>query len=475
MINGINIQIDDGYLKLRQDLGGGEITTSILTVKVNDGIYHTVTITRYGSNTAILLDHMYISMLSTNLTNDPLTSVYFGITKIFLGGLIDTAGSFNNSFIGCIYGMTLDNYNLPVNEDSDVFTSRTSNNQPILPCNSTIEATPPSIVSVLTTLYVMFGLTLVCLFIISVTFVSCCKVSHYMFTRNKDELPISERRPSRRFIDFPNNSTIPSSPNIIARNGLQSTASFEPIQLSKVDIDTTRDIELQHVSNSPSITSDSVFETAVPNDYQPYNIPSPTDISTPPEIISPSRVRLDPMTGMPIHKSDSPDGAKDDVEVKSYISKRLEHANYLLESINSDSVKIYAEEGLIELWDKTELQILHSSLLEDIKEEEEEEEVKLTKLELCLTSPTSPVVPSPLLQSRKWESPPKAQQNENSFKFPQKQAKPTTDKLALSSIDNLHVDSPVKPQILKKPPVAKKPQKYKYKDIPKNVIETSAV
>ena len=495
-----DVQINDGYLMLRLDLGGGETSTNILSSLVNDGQYHYISMIRYGSDTVLLLDNMYISRLSVNLTTDPLTYIFLDVSRIVLGGLIDSNGIFNNSFIGCIYGMRLDNYDLPISGQSDIFRVQPSNNQPVLPCNSTTESTPPTIIKILTTLYVIFGLSLICLCIISISFVSCCKCSHYIYTRNKKKYTVSS---SNRFVDFPyDSSTIPRAVDhqSFRGGGLQSTASFEPIRLSRNNIDNTSEAELCHTPNSPSVISDSVFEpTATSNDYEPHiiqkipnsvsprplnsvsprplNSVSPRPLNSvssrplnsvssrplnsvsprlpnsvspqPPEYTSVSR-KLDPMTGMPI--SESPDMSTEqchtsDEEMKSYISKRLEYANYQLENINYDSIQKYGDEGTIDLWELKELEFEHNSLLQELTRAIPE----------IVHSPTSPCKPSPLLQSRKWESPPKKLLNEKSFNAETPISRPQ-QKAKVSSLDNLHDHAVrVKPEVAKKP--KKKPAK----------------
>ena len=52
----IRVQIVDGYLQFRCDLGSGDTVVSLPDVPVDDGVLHTVKVSRYGNQVILRLD-----------------------------------------------------------------------------------------------------------------------------------------------------------------------------------------------------------------------------------------------------------------------------------------------------------------------------------------------------------------------------------------------------------------------------------
>lgn len=248
-----------GYIQLRIDLGGGEKTLNIMTVQINNGLLHNLTLTRRGPDIVLLLDNKYRTSDTLNITNDPLTSVFLDITSLTAGG--SPTNRQVGNFHGCIQKLTLDGHDLPINGETSAFRARS--NQPVLPCSESTDPTPPYVITVISTLYVMFAIGLFCLLITGVTFVFICKMTHYSYTRKKGSHSINRRNggtAGTRFIDFTPTRLSPASTidhNFARRErGLQSTTSFEPL-----DMTSRHGYEaFRRIRESPSLVSESVFE-----------------------------------------------------------------------------------------------------------------------------------------------------------------------------------------------------------------------
>lgn len=399
-----NSQIQNGYLQFKFDLGGGEAIATIRTIQVNDKTFHNVSVTRQGPHVVIILDNMYMSEATVNAsTGDPITSALLDISKLIVGGLLYSNGTLNNSFVGCMYGMTMDGHDLPVNGENNAFRANTPNNEVILPCSST--TLPPNNITIFDTLYILVAISLGGLIIIALMFVVLCKCTHACYTKKKNTLQINERR-NDRFLNYQYDPTVPSARNTdeMSRVALQSTNSFEPVDL-------TGGYELHSRIQSPgtpSCISESVFGGSI---YQPS--PHKSTKSTSPEKTRLKTSQLDPMTGMPIHGCGSSIGAsstsiselgkEDSEEVKLYLKKRVEYANSMISEINYDRVCVFKDEGPYEPMGSV------GSLHDIIRQCDREEEVTISKMEITYPSTTpikstpSPRKPSPLLQQSKYD------------------------------------------------------------------------
>ena len=401
-----NSQIQNGYLQFKFDLGGGEAIATIRTIQVNDDTFHNVSVTRQGAHVTVILDNIYMSEATVNAsTGDPVTSALLDISKLVVGGLLYSNGTLNYSFVGCMYGMTMDGHDLPVSGENNAFRASTPNNVVIPPCSST--TLPPNDITIFDTLYILVAVSLGGLIVITLMFVVLCKSTHSCYTKKRNTLQITERRRDR-YVDYQYDPTVPSARNTdeMSRAALQSTHSFEPVDL-------TGGYELQSRMRSPgtpSCISESVFGGSI---YQPS--PQKSTKSKSPEKTSLRTPQLDPKTGMPIHGCGSSMGAstssiselgkEDSEEIKLYLKKRVKYANSMLSEINYDEVQVFREEGPYEPMGSV------GSLYNIIREcdREAEEEITIVKTERMYpsTTPTkltpSPQKPSPLLQLSKYD------------------------------------------------------------------------
>ena len=398
-----NSQIQNGYLQLKFDLGGGEAIATIRTIQVNDKTFHNVSVTRRGAHVIVILDNMYMSEATVNAsTGNPITSALLDVSKLVVGGLVFSNGTLNNSFVGCMYGMTMDGHDLPVSGENSAFRASTPNNEVIPPCSSTIS--PPNDITIFDTLYILVAVSLGSLIVLTLMFVVLCKCTHTCYTKKKDTLHINERRRDR-YIDYQYDPTVSSARNTdeMSRAG---THSFEPVDL-------TGGYELHSRMRSPgtpSCISESVFGGSI---YQPS--PQKSTKSQSPEKTRVKTPQLDPKTGMPIHGCSSSMGAssssiselgkEDSEEDKLYLKKRVKDADSMLSEINYDRVHVFQEEGPYEPMGSV------GSLYDIIREcdRETEEEISVVKMEVSYPSATptkltpSPLKPSPLLQLSKYE------------------------------------------------------------------------
>jgi hypothetical protein len=416
------LEIIDSYIHLRVNLGRGVYSTSITAIKVNDGINHNIFMERRGTLVTFLLNNMYRSTISINETFNPSTSVYLDISTIILGASINNmSDTARNNLIGCIYRVNIDGHDLPTNGYRDGFRARPSDGIPLLPCG--FDPPPPSILDIITRLYVMFALAIIGVIITTILFVTFCKTTHYIFVQRRQKtLPISEQ-PSERDQSHGDQPVMR-----FTRSGLLSTNSFEPIEVRTPEMPSNRGNNQISPPTPESPTSslqhDSVFGTI----NGPLVPPSQSSDTLGPLEAHTSTTNIpqtDPMTGMVIHPKrtsrislQSELNLKDD-EIKSYIQKRLECANYILMDMNYDEPKVLQDEGEFEPLDSIDK--LHTLLLQDI-------EVTSPK-----DFPLSPVRPSPLLQSRQWYSPTAKRKPINVP--PPVMKKPNKEKRALSALN----------------------------------------
>ena len=253
-----------------------------------------ITFNRKEGVMSLVLDDTFISKTSLPTTNNISNDVLLDISHLSVGGANTSNG---RGYTGCIHKMRLDGYDIPVSGGNEAYRSNSDNN--IEPCTDIIEPTPPPITSVISSLYVVAGLALVCLLLISVSVLFVCKYTHYWYDKKKGTASISERR----FIDYP--STLPSSAVSSVVNGrrtfgLQSTTSFEPLDVtSRYGYETYRPLSPRPPSPllfPPSELKPSVTETT------PLSPPTQAPSLSPPTLAPPT-IRND--TRSPSSASDS--------------------------------------------------------------------------------------------------------------------------------------------------------------------------
>ena len=119
----LSSQTVDGHLQFRYQLGDGEAVVQQNTEMLNDGRLHSASVRRTERSAELVVDDRYI-----NRTMSPGEEATLDISPgaIYLGATVDSQGSINEGFIGCIQGAKLDRKDLPIGGESADFVSTVS-------------------------------------------------------------------------------------------------------------------------------------------------------------------------------------------------------------------------------------------------------------------------------------------------------------------------------------------------------------
>ena len=365
------------------NLGGGVVTSQINTVTVNNGSFHDILFTRRGTTAELLLDNMYISR---SVTSDSEMLLDILHNEIYIGAFV-LQSTHSNGYQGCIYGIKLDNNDMPVNGANEAFIATSSNGEPIQPC-TTMNSNTPSFFAIFESLYILVGVVLAGLLILSCTFVILCKCTHYCYTKQKGSFPVQERT---QFIDT--NSSI-ETPRLYRYQGsgygLQPTNSFEQLNVSE-------EHELHTYSPDATLTRSQAFRSSK---RQLISSPQRPKLFSkiPKKQQSPTKPiqRLDPMTGMPIYDdhqrrpSSVATTSSSDEDIEQYIKRKVEEINAQIADEGYDEVHVYNEEGPFVPIDS--IGSLYDIVTQAEEDEEEEEEVRIVKMEIHSSSEKQQVV-----------------------------------------------------------------------------------
>lgn len=105
------LQIADGYLQFRFNLGSGEAIARQTTIQVNDDKTHTVTIERREKAVTLVIDDSYVARATSPGES---TTLDIQNDRVYVGANVDEDGTANRGFSGCIIGVKINHRDLPV-------------------------------------------------------------------------------------------------------------------------------------------------------------------------------------------------------------------------------------------------------------------------------------------------------------------------------------------------------------------------
>ena len=114
------LQIRDGYLQFRYNLGSGEATARQTTVTVNDNSLHTVSLERVEQAVQLLLDGMYVAR---NTSPGSERTLDISRDAIYLGAMVSNEKDASDGFSGCLQGVKINRKDLPVAGETDDFSA----------------------------------------------------------------------------------------------------------------------------------------------------------------------------------------------------------------------------------------------------------------------------------------------------------------------------------------------------------------
>ena len=364
------IQIVDGYMQVRFNLGSGEAMTQQRTVIVNDGELHTVQFFRTEQTGELLLDGSFFAKV---VSPGGESTLDVAANSLFVGG----GGEKLQSFTGCIWGVKLDGRDLPTAQDTNDFDVMVSPGGVSSPCPEVLlfigpmESPRPSIF-VYSTIAAMF----VTLVFFSLSFVILCKVCHHHYTKRKTggagrfhEVSSPNFRWHRgdRFVDNVHLANVLATGKSTTKHRQHEVEelalhSYPPPHFhapppptspapngspypSVVPTFSASEHSTGHLSHSRSRDS-SLFAGSVPGADEKSQS-SYQDQSTT-ALLPPTAHHTRSSSGhhsQGTEKSDIASLFQDDQEVNKYLRKRVEEADFELEESTFDSVKPYKDEG----------------------------------------------------------------------------------------------------------------------------------
>lgn len=105
------LQVVDGYLQFRFNLGSGEAIARQTTIQVNDDKTHTVTIERKEQTVTLVIDDSYVARATSPGESNTLD---IKNDRVYLAANVDNDGKANRGFSGCITGVKINHRDLPV-------------------------------------------------------------------------------------------------------------------------------------------------------------------------------------------------------------------------------------------------------------------------------------------------------------------------------------------------------------------------
>ena len=367
-----NLQVMNGNLQLRFNLGSGEALLQQNTVRVDDRQIHNVTITRTERVLEVVIDGLYV-----NRTTSPGTEVALNIAvdAMYLGAGFN--GTVTNGFIGCVSGFSLDRKDVPFDTDSADFSVLTTSEGIVSGCPiGTLFETPQPDQNV----FPIIAGIVVGLFIVSATFVIICMVGRWCKNRRTGEHTVNNlrRNSTRRSWNFRERNASP----------LQEGFQWQPAPTYKHDMsvppgvyrstpehipDTAHNFNMNNRNTSPAHdfpTTNVMAETgfnapsqrASTRSQQRARIPQPQegfafsqpnsgyrddiDLGQSAANVQPTHLRsLSGQQSILSASTLAPSSHHDDTEVTNYLGKRLDIANSEIVELNLDEIRHYKEEG----------------------------------------------------------------------------------------------------------------------------------
>lgn len=105
------MQVVDGYLQFRFNLGSGVAIARQTTIQVNDDKTHTVTIERKENTVTLVIDDSYVARATSPGESNTLDVKN---DRVYLGANVDDDGTASRGFSGCITGVKINHRDLPV-------------------------------------------------------------------------------------------------------------------------------------------------------------------------------------------------------------------------------------------------------------------------------------------------------------------------------------------------------------------------
>ena len=338
------LEVINGLIQFRYNLGNGERLLIIQNRRVDDDTLHNVSLTRRAYSAELVLDTIYIVTESVPIaTAYPYNDILLDIASdmVYLGASVSRSRA-TGYFVGCIQGMTLNGHDLPANGETEIYQAMPSNGRLVEPCsNREKNADPTSFFDIFDTFYIMCGVVLVGLFVISCASITCCKCLHYCYIRKRRKLEIRNRSNSSansfRFSSGNRQYSLAQSPS-----GFRYSNSFEPVEVSP-------QLSLHQCRSSTPSLEPATFTQQ----------PSSLEI-VPTEQRMPSPVHpvcyLDPMTGMPIHHQRAQSNSSESIttatteplsnsEMKQYILSKKAFADTLTNEMSYDEVHVFSEDS----------------------------------------------------------------------------------------------------------------------------------
>ncbi len=370
-----------------------------------------------------MLDNSYaiVGVVSGNgdLMYIPNNEIFVGSDPLLLNGLI-----------GCVYGMKLDNRDLPVSGMNEYFIATPSEGGAVQSCSKPKN----NFLQVFDSLYILGGVALGFLILLAIVCVIINKSSHYCYTKRRDKLNIQSCRdpifsPVNPIAINRTSFNLSTSYRGVDHSFLKQTNSFEQLSVietgniitqpidnmvrswtiglpnqtqvhtdhpqpndnkvehSRIRLPSQTRIPVQithHTQQSDEETTIDLSQTEDPvkptlsyqvrgNRFRQSTKPLPDSVPVPPNIKTKSTnrtsVSLDPKTGMPVCAESEQDFDK----IRSYIMGRVKDVNKELLDDNYDQMKMFSEEGPY-------IPLGSIGSLYDIVQEEEEE-VRIFKME----------------------------------------------------------------------------------------------
>lgn len=367
------LQVVNGYLQVRYNLGSGEALTQQNTVRVDNEQFHNVTITRVERELEMIIDGLYVNRTTSSGSEATLD---VSVTALYLGAGYN--GTATNGFVGCVTGFTLDRKEVPFASDSIDFAILTnfegiSGGCPIGSLNETPRADEQ--------VFPVIAGIILGLFILSASFVIVCMIGQWYRNRRSGGHRVNNLRRdstrSRRSWNFRETNPSPmqeafqwqAAPTYkqdmsIPPGNYRSTPEHIPAPLP----DTTFNFNMNNRNPSPEYTTE-VAETGfyAPSRRSSVRNARPTKISRPEEgfafsqsnqsycddidlgqaeLAQPKHART--MSGHQSILSASTvatTSLQDDAEVVNYLSKRTNIADSEIVELSFDEMVHYKEEG----------------------------------------------------------------------------------------------------------------------------------
>ena len=114
----MRLQIVEGHLQFRYNLGSGEATARQETAAVDDNVFHEVSVRRTEELAEVVIDNRYVARSSSPGGE---TTLDIRSDAIYLGATVSAEGEVSQGFSGCLWSVKLDRKDLPVAAENQDF------------------------------------------------------------------------------------------------------------------------------------------------------------------------------------------------------------------------------------------------------------------------------------------------------------------------------------------------------------------